>query len=496
MKYVFLILFLFIIPLLHAQSNFSLNGTVTCRHNDPLPGAVVQIEGLNKWAVTDKDGKFRINNVPSGSYVVEVTFLGYESWVREIDVTEQVPLHVMLHREDHSLDEVVVEGRYHTILNQEDSRSVVLVDQQFIEENRSGSLMQTLRRLPGLSSIDIGSGQSKPLIRGLGFNRVVVAENGIAHQGQQWGADHGLEIDQYGIENIEVVKGPASLMYGSGAIGGVIDMRNFSLPGQHSSGMEIDLTGRSNNQALGGSLKVFKRWQNLFFEGRFSVEDYADYRVPADSIEYYSYYFRLRDGAMRNTAGNENSGNLVAGWTSDLITTRISFSQLNAKSGFFANAHGLEIRTSSINYDRSSRAIDLPYQQVRHRKVVSNTMIRPGDHQIRIDAGWQHNLREEFSEAVAHGHMPKPPDNLERWFQKYTHSLNVRWKIPEMGRHNLALGTDIEHQDNDIDGWGFIIPAFRSTEGGVYVHDKIFMRPPWVLNAGIRYDHSRVEVER
>ncbi|MFW6267864.1 MAG: TonB-dependent receptor [Marinilabiliaceae bacterium] len=497
MKYLFLnlSLFLFVVPVLRAQS-FTLSGEVTCRHNDPLPGAVVQIEALNKGAVTDKEGKFQIDNIPSGSYVVEATFLGFEAWVRKIDVTEQAPLHIMLHRQDHSLDEVVVEGHYRSILNQENSRSVILVDQHFIDENRSGSLMQTLRRLPGLSSVDIGSGQSKPLIRGLGFNRVVVSENGVAHQGQQWGADHGLEIDQYGVENIEVIKGPASLMYGSGAIGGVIDMRNFSLPGQHSSGTEIDLTGRSNNQAFGGSVKVFKRWQNVFFEGRFSMEDYADYRVPADSIEYYSYYFRLKDGKMRNTAGYENSIRLVAGWTSELVTTRLSMSQLNAKSGFFANAHGLEIRTSSINYDRSDRSIDLPYQQVRHRKVVSNTTIRPGEHDIRIDAGWQHNLREEFSEAVAHGYMPKPPDNLERWFQKYTHSLNVRWRIPEMGRHNLTVGGDVEHQDNEIDGWGFIIPSFRRTEGGVYVHDKIFMRPPWVLNAGIRYDYSRVEIDR
>ena len=489
------VFFLLISLELGAQSDLSLTGVVTCQHNDPLPGAVIQVGTSGRATVSGEDGRFRLDHLTPGIYVVEVSFLGYETWVKEIDIREQQPLHVTLTRQDHSLEEVVVEGYYQDLLNREDSRSVAVVDRQFMEENRSGSLMQTLRRLPGISSIDIGSGQSKPLIRGLGFNRLVVSENGVAHQGQQWGADHGLEIDQYGIESLKVIKGPASLMYGSGAIGGVIDLRNFSIPGQHTSGLEFDLTGKSNNQSLGGSVTFFQRWDHFFVAGRASMVDYADYRVPADSIEYYSYYFRLKDGAMRNTAGFENSGNLVMGWASEKFTSRISISQLKSKSGFFANAHGLEIRASSIDYDRSSRTIDLPYQQVVHRKFINNTTLHFGNHQVQINAGWQHNLREEFSEAVAHGYMPKPPDNLERWFQKKTGSVNARWRLPEMGRHNLTVGGDLEHQDNEIDGWGFIIPAFRSIETGLYVHDKIYLKPPWVVNAGIRFDYSEIEIE-
>lgn len=495
MRSVFLLFLLLVGLVLRGQSQSMLKGVVTCQHNDPLPGAVVHIGSLGIGAVAGQDGTFQIENIPSGKYVVEASFLGYEPWIREIDIKEQMPVHISLQREDHSLDEVVVEGTYRSLLNREDSRSVAVVDRKFIGRNRSGSLMQTLSRLPGVSSIDIGSGQSKPLIRGLGFDRVVVSENGVAHQGQQWGADHGVEIDQYGVENIEVIKGPASLMYGSGAIGGVIDMRSFSIPGQHSAGVEVDLTGRSNNQSIGGSVALFKRWYHLFVSARTSFVDYADYRVPADSIDYNSYYFHLKDGAMRNTAGYENNGSLTVGWTSDELTTRLTVSELNAKSGFFANAHGLEIRASSIDYDRSSRTIDLPYQQVRHRKVMSNTTISPGAHQIRVNVGWQHNLREEFSEAVAHGYMPKPPDNLERWFQKETGSVNVRWKIPEIGRHNLTVGGDVERQVNEIDGWGFIIPAFQSIESGLFIHDKIFLTPPWVVNAGIRYDFSRIQIE-
>ena len=103
--------------------------------------------------------------------------------------------------------------------------------------------MNSLERLPGVTTIDIGSGQSKPVIRGLGFNRVVVVENSITHEAQQWGADHGLEIDQYAVDNVEILKGPASLMYGSDAIGGVIDMKNRKLPAENTFGGVIDLSG-------------------------------------------------------------------------------------------------------------------------------------------------------------------------------------------------------------------------------------------------------------
>lgn len=494
MNYFITVLFLLIASVLPAQQLFSISGIVTDEKSEPLPGAVVRIEVLGKGVVTGSDGEYILEGISPGAYFVEASFLGYNTWIQKIDVPEQLPLHIMLHPDDKALGEVLVEGSYRSVLDRSDSRNIMVVDQKFIADHLSGSLMQTLQRLPGVSSMDIGSGQSKPVIRGLGFNRLMVFENGVAHQGQQWGADHGLEIDQYGVGRIEVIKGPASLMYGAGAIGGVLDLKNFAAPTQYSSGIEVDVTGRSNNQSFGGSALYFTRKDKLFFSGRLSVTDYGDYRVPADSIEYYSYFFNLKDGAMSNTAGWDRSGNAILGWADDDFSTQLTISGNHSKSGFFANAHGLEIRTSSIDYDRSSRSIDLPYQAVRHWKAISNTTIRTGGHRINIDIGWQHNLRREFSEAVEHGHMPLPPDSLEREFRKDTRTLNTRWALPKTGRHRLSLGYSLEYQDNLIDGWGFIIPSFRNLATGIYVHDKITFSSRWTVNAGMRYDWAEVHV--
>src|SRR5690606_33017359 len=104
------------------------------------------------------------------------------------------------------------------------SQNIETVDDDFIRQNLGGSLMQTLERGGGINTMSIGSGQSKPIIRGVSFNRVVVSENGVKHEGQQWGADHGLEIDQFAVDNIKNIKGPASLLYGSDDIGGVVEI--------------------------------------------------------------------------------------------------------------------------------------------------------------------------------------------------------------------------------------------------------------------------------
>jgi iron complex outermembrane receptor protein len=141
----------------------------------------------------------------------------------------------------------------------EESLNIEVVNDDYLRQNLGGSLMKSLERLPGVSTIDIGAGQSKPVIRGLGFNRVVVVENNIKHESQQWGADHGLEIDQFAAENIEVIKGPASLRYGSDAIGGIIHIKHNEVPQQNTIQGKVDIIGKSNNDLLGTSVFLMGR---------------------------------------------------------------------------------------------------------------------------------------------------------------------------------------------------------------------------------------------
>ncbi len=276
-------------------------------------------------------------------------------------------------RDGVALKEVVVNGNHGSKERQmRSSLNTIAVGRNFITENFGGSLMQTLARLPGVKAMNVGSGESKPVIRGLGFNRIVVAENGIKHEGQQWGDDHGLEADQFSTETVEGVKGPAALVYGADAIGGVLDLRSDAVPEKRFGG-SVNVFARSNNESAGTHVGIGGRNGKFWYKANATLIDYADYKIPADSIQYYSYYIKLNDRRRRNTAGGEYDGNIMRGYIGGRLRSYVRVSDINMKSGFFANAHGLEVLMSDIDYDRSRRDIDLPYHTVNHFSVSNHT---------------------------------------------------------------------------------------------------------------------------
>ena len=353
--------------------------------------------------------------------------------------------------------------------------------------------MQTLEGVPGVKAMAIGSGQSKPTIRGLGFNRLAVTEDGIKHEGQQWGDDHGLEIDQFAVDRAEVIKGPAALLYGSDAIGGVLNLFSNHIPTEQLEGA-VQLFGRSNNEQLGLSAKVGGRLGSWFYRANLTFIDYADYKVPTDSIQYYSYYIKLKDQRLRNTAGLERDGSVMLGYAGYHFHTDVRISDSYSKSGFFANAHGLEVRLSDIDYDHSRRDIDLPYQWVNHLKVLSHTTWQTDRWSLEANLAYQNNLREERSEPVSHGYMPIPDGSLERRFNKSTYTANLGIKMALGEHHELSAGLNSEYQDNSRSGWGFIIPDFKTLSLGAYAFDRWTLSEQLKLNAGIRFDHALTHI--
>ncbi|MBR5257225.1 MAG: TonB-dependent receptor [Bacteroidales bacterium] len=369
----------------------------------------------------------------------------------------------------------------------------VEVGRNYIENNFSGTLAQSLSTIPGVQARAIGSGQSKPAIRGLGFNRIAVAVDGIKHEGQQWGDDHGLEIDQFAVDRVEVIKGPGALMYGSDAIGGVLGIYTNYLPTEPFEG-RVNLFGRSNNLSAGLSARLQGRSGPFYWKLHLTGSDYADYKVPTDEIEYYSYRIPLKNGTLRNTAGQERDASLILGFVGPRFRNDFKVSETWSKSGFFANAHGLEVRLSDIDYDASRRDIDLPWQSVNHLTVHNHSHFHGNGFTLDGDLAWQMNHRQERSEPVSHGYMPIPPDDKERDFLKHTLTGKLGGKIVLSEQNLLQTGVDAEFQHNRRDGWGFIIPDFETLSGGVYVTDRHTVSESLNFNGGVRYDHAYTSI--
>ncbi|UII26833.1 TonB-dependent receptor [Fulvivirga maritima] len=481
-----------------------IRGQVLNLDNEVLEGASIMLTPGNVITIADEKGNFIIPLKANKSYTITISYIGYIS--KEIAVSHQDtsnPLKIQLHPSLQELEEVTIHTNPDKLAKKEEALNVEIVNKEFIRKNLGGSLMQSLERIPGVSSIGIGSGQSKPLIRGLGFNRVSVIDKGIKHEAQQWGADHGLEIDQFGASKIKILKGPASFIYGSDAIGGVIDILPPPAPNKNSLGGAVDIIGKSNNNLLGGSFNLYGRGNSLFFNTRVTHQNYGDYKVPTESVSVYNAPVRLHNNEVRNTAGRETSLHLDVGLIKDDLKSTFYITNTHSKSGFFANAHGLEPRQVDTElHDHSSRDIHHPFQEVNHFKIINASEFTwSTNHKLITELGYQNNLREELSNYVTHGYMPAAyPENLdipedqERKFKKDIFSANVR-NLFWLGKHNLTIGINSSFQDNKIGGWGFLIPSFQQLTAGSYIYDKYEINKKWLLHAAIRWDYGKVKIE-
>ncbi len=485
------------------QKPYTITGIVTDEEGIPLPGASILISPGYQGVVTREDGRYSIAGIQPGAYLLTVSFLGYERHTDSLNIGGNYILNIRLEPFLQSLEEVAIIGEYALIRSKEEPLNLELVNDEFLKQNFGGSLMKSLDRLPGVDAFGIGAGQSKPVIRGLGFNRVVIVENGVKHEGQQWGSDHGLEVDQYAIDQVEVIKGPSSMMYGSDAIGGVIKLDQTDVPEPNSWGGTVDLGGRTNNALVGGSLGLYVRADKVYARLRTTYIDYGDYKVPVDSVDIYSYRAPLYKRHLRNTAGKEGALHLEIAFVKNGFSNRLFISQLQNKTGFFANAHGQEPRMVDRDlHDQSSRDIQFPYHRVHHWKAINRSVWRKERHTLESELGFQRNFRQEWSPYVSHGYMPAVfpdtlpfPSDLERQFEKYTYSGNIRSTLHMRGELKIITGIQAEYQDNRIDGRGFIIPAFEQFSSGAFVVLKKKLAAHSLISTGLRYDLGRIDIK-
>lgn len=428
-------------------------------------------------------------------YHLHVQMLGYEKISKWVNLeTDDAFIETTLKESSGLLQEVVIEADRNKFSEKESSQPIIQVGREYLNRNNGNTLMETLDRLPGVSSINTGVGVSKPVIRGLSFQRVLVADQGIKQEGQQWGADHGLEIDQYAVENIEIIKGPGSLLYGSDAIGGVISLGkpNILQEGTHRS--ESRLIYKTNNHTYGITSAAKGNNKGFVYQARVTGLSYGDYRVPEDTFYYQDTYFPLFGNRLKNTAGHELHGNVMIGVHRKWGYSHLSISNYHQKVGLFTGAIG-RVSTDRLIQD-GMRNIGLPFQQINHFKVISNTTLQLGKGWLETDLGYQHNDRQERS--VPHTHGQPLPDNstLALRLRLQSISAGIRYYIPKAQRQTFVLGAQLGQQNNQPDGFEFLLPSFSSTQLGIFILHKYKPTERITLHTGARIETARQIADR
>lgn len=374
--------------------------------------------------------------------------------------------------------------------------SVEVAEKDFLRNHFTGNLIQVLEHIPGVRSMDIGSGFSKPMIRGMGFNRISVTENGIRQEGQQWGSDHGLEVDAFNIERVTVRKGPSSLLYGSDAMGGVVEITQGPPPFDNQIFGEAMVLGKSVNETFGGSILLGLKKNAWYTKFRYSEQRFGDYRIPTDTIVYLTQKVPIYNRKLKNTAGIERNISSYTEYRSGKYYSNYSISNAYQKIGFFPGAHGIP-DIYRVQDDGDDRNIELPYSKVNHLKITSRQQYIWDKLIGYWDVGYQKNHREEWSKFHTHYGTQTPPDknpDQELVFTLDTYSSSIKLKTIASATWEYNAGLDIQYQQNRISGYSFLLPKYNRFTSGVF--GLATWRPSQQLSfsGGIRYDHGNIDI--
>lgn len=474
-----------------------ISGTVFDENNSPLPNAAIIVLPDSLQGITDENGRFAFEDVAPTQHTLYTSYVGYLTDTTTVTIVNDARSNITISLEqDPEILETVVISEEHA--KQEEILSTEHVHEEFIHKNLQGTFAKSIEKLPGISAINVGVGIAKPVIRGLSANRIIVNHQGIKQESQQWGNDHGLELDQYDVERVEIVKGPGSLQYGSDGLGGVINIMPGKILPENTVRGSVLGVHKTNNDHWGGSAHVGANVHNWFVNARYSINDFADYKVPASTFVYNTFDLPILNNRLKNTAGNEENITFSAGVSKKWGITRILYSHYALEAGLFSGAVGIP-RSYALTDDGNYRDLDVPRQEVDHYRLSLNQTFFFGSDHLAFDIGFQRNHRREFSEPEFHSiplsQLDDPNDKLALELTLETFSISGHYERILPSDWKNIIGFNAQWQDNNRGGFEYLLPNFKTFRGGLYSIIDKEINDRWLVNGGLRFDMGHNETQ-
>ncbi|MGB3586442.1 MAG: TonB-dependent receptor [Tunicatimonas sp.] len=478
-----------------AQS-FSLSGQVVDEYLKPIDGAQVELLNPHQLQLTNFEGLFTFTVPTDTNYTLMVRSLGYaKQHVTLSPNAARPPIQIHLVPDAKILAEVQIDGAAIRTTSTS-SQTVTTITRNDLDQAAGGSFVDALTPVAGINAINTGVGIAKPVIRGMSYNRIMVNDQGVKQEGQQWGSDHGLEIDQFDVQQVEIIKGPASLRYGSDAMGGVINILPAPFPEAGQLQTEVKGIYQYNNNLRGVSAAAEGNQQGWLYRVRYSHQDFDNYRVPADRFTYAGFELPIYDERLRNTAGQERNFAFTTGLKRAWGQSTVKVSRFHQRVGLFPGAVGIPSGYQLQRYDQR-RSIGLPRQDNTHWKVLWNTQYGWDRSTLEIDAGYQHNQRLEESLPHTQNVGQTVDGTVAHDLRLRTYSLNARLIQEITSQWTVTYGVQGQRMQNGYGGFEFLIPAFTTWQGGGFAlleYADSPVNPRWQFNAGLRFDGGQHDI--
>ncbi|MDR1181974.1 MAG: TonB-dependent receptor [Bacteroidales bacterium] len=429
--------------------------------------ADVYFPDLKTSTITNENGVFSIETKQS-SVLVQISSVGYKTFLATITLEKELTLY--LESSLHNLQEVIVSANS-SKLQGENVANVEKLNLKNNPEIQGLSLSQKLSNMAGIDNFSTGTGIGKPVIRGLSGNRIAVFSQGIRIENQQWGDEHGLGLDENGYEQIEFIKGPASLLYGSDALGGVLYFADERYAKENS--IEAALHSQYNSNTNGwrntGAFKLSKNhlhWN--VFGGYTTHKDYKDGKnTPVENSCFHTGDFKT-----------------TLGYTGQKFTTSLKYSFLNEVYGLTESE---EAEDTTENIYKNTRKPNFPYQALTTHLVSSeNTFFFDNNSKLKIDIGYVFNNRKEYEEETQEGDANLDM-NLNTW------SYNAKWYSPKWNeRWALVVGSQGLYQMNTNHGEELLIPDATTMDAGLFAMSDYYYTKKSYWQIGLRIDGRNI----
>ena len=456
-----------VLVFVHISTNAQnrIHGKITDQDHLPLPGASITISEINQGTTSGIDGSYLLTDLPDGTLRIQFSYIGYGTRIETVvPKSSDLVLDITLKSTPIETEEIIVTGAYNSTQH-ENAVKIDVLKLNLLRIKSTPNFMEVLTKIPGVDMISKGSGVSKPVIRGLSMNDILVLNNGVRFENYQYSSHHPLGIDEAGIDNVEVIKGPASLLYGSDAIGGVINFIREKPAPQKS------LVGDYSLQLFSNSLGITNNLGIKASSGHFSGGLRAGLKSNADYLQGGGAY-------VPNSRFNEYAVKTNAGYTGKTGTFRLFYDHIRQNLGLVEEEAIGQITARG-------RECNIFYQQLTTDLVSSQNRFFLGNIKLEANASYQNTELIHFGEE----------DVYELQMRLATLIYETRLYLSSGKNTEYLFAFQGMNQDNKNthDRETILLPdAMTSNYSGFFLFQHNFFRK-LKLQAGIRYDYKTLD---
>ena len=466
---------------LYGQETLSL--IVEDKAGQPLPSAVVHFVG--KHFVSDAKGRVNIPNLAKGKYPIKVNYLGFLDYEAIIAIPAANPYRVVMQEEVNQLTGTTLIGHVAKPVTASET-----IDKPKLQQKSGEELAKVITTVAGVSMIQTGATIAKPVIHGLHSNRILILNNEVRQEGQQWGADHAPEIDPAVADKITVIKGADAVRYGSDALGGVVVIAPNQLPYGDGLHGQLSPSFASNGRKSATTLKLESGLPGLL---------HWAWRVQGTLKR--SGDIHTADYMLNNTAAAEANFSAAIGMRQESGSAELFYSRYQNESGVFYGSHignlddllarfeiGRPLTTYPFSY-----SIEAPKQKVIHHLLKAKAYyFLPFGGKLTAQYAFQKDIRQEFSvRRLDRTRIPA----LNMWLT--THLAEIFWENMDASHWKTLVGGSFSLQDNyNQPGTGVVpvIPNFASVGYGAFAIEK-YHKDNWNAEVGLRYDYKYLSAD-